>query len=491
MLHQRGHVLTVVGKAGQADRGTDLQRVAEDFHRLADGVLQPFGQHGQHGRIADPLEQQHELVAAHACCGVVLAQLLAQPPRDLDQQRITHGMAQGVVDLLEAVQVDEHQAEALALAARDSQRPLEPIEQQRAVGQPGQHIVKGQETDALLVSTQLGDVVEDADAALGLARQAGHPADAQPLAEELAVLAPVPQFARPVPLTQQPLPLRAVEIRLLVLGAQQAEPAPDHLLGRIAGQRREGRIDRQDGGLRIGDDDAVHRAVEHAGRQLQLGGDTLSLGQLLAQLQVRLLQLERARAHLGLQRAGVLLDLASGLPLGAQRARELADLDGVEGLLQDQQPVAHVQPREHLLPGVVGIGGADDDLQPRVFLPQPLDGLDAIPARRHAHVDEGHRVGSAGGAGGLHHRQRLAPLQRRVDLEAIGRRGGRHRRRVGEQCHLQRVELVSRLWRHGPSAGRIEDLAEVLVDRGHVVHEQDASVVHRVTRRRQKVRGLR
>jgi hypothetical protein len=89
----------------------------------------------------------------------------------------------------------------------------------------------------------------------------------------------------------------------------------------------------------------------------------------------------------------------------------------VERLLEDEQPVVGTEPGEHLVPGVVGVRGADHDLQPRVHLPQRFDGLRAIPTGGHAHVDEGKGIRAVGVQAGAQRCQTLLPLVSRVDFE--------------------------------------------------------------------------
>ena len=72
---------------------------------------------------------------------------------------------------------------------------------------------------------------------------------------------------------------------------------------------------------------------------------------------------------------------------------------------------------DHFLPGVVRVGGADDDLQLGIHLPDAADRLDAIPAGRHAHIDEGHGVGPPFLERPLHHLQPFLALEGGVDLE--------------------------------------------------------------------------
>src|SRR5437016_9811220 len=94
-----------------------------------------------------------------------------------------------------------------------------------------------------------------------------------------------------------------------------------------------------------------------------------------------------------LEALDVALERTGVLPLAAERARALQDLDRLEGLLDHDELVGVPEPREELQPVVVGVGGADDDLYVRIDLPQVLDGLQPIPARGHPHVHESDRVG--------------------------------------------------------------------------------------------------
>ena len=65
---------------------------------------------------------------------------------------------------------------------------------------------------------------------------------------------------------------------------------------------------------------------------------------------------------------------------------QLQHFDIVERLLQNQQAVRATEPFGHLIPGIIGIGGADNDLEVRVGGPKPGDGFNAIPARGHANI---------------------------------------------------------------------------------------------------------
>jgi hypothetical protein len=83
-------------------------------------------------------------------------------------------MAERLVDLPEAVEVEQQQRRhgAEALAARD--REPQPVGEQAAVGQPGHGVVLGEEVDALLGLLALGDVVQSAVDPVRRTRRVAH-----------------------------------------------------------------------------------------------------------------------------------------------------------------------------------------------------------------------------------------------------------------------------------------------------------------------------
>jgi hypothetical protein len=113
------------------------------------------------------------------------------------------------------------------------------------------------------------------------------------------------------------------------------------------------------------------------------------------------------------------------------------------------------------------VRGADDDLDVRIHGPQAFDRLQPVPARRHAHVDEGECKGAAALDGAFDHAETLLALQGEVQLE---RRMQPGRGAVAEQDSFG--------FRHGRVAAAFvrEDLLEILVDRRIVVDDQDAAI---------------
>jgi hypothetical protein len=76
--------------------------------------------------------------------GILLLEEARETARDGEQDRIADGDAEAVVDLLEAIDVEDEDRRArrvLGVGARD--RRTEPVEEQLAVGQAGEVVVDG------------------------------------------------------------------------------------------------------------------------------------------------------------------------------------------------------------------------------------------------------------------------------------------------------------------------------------------------------------
>ncbi len=67
----------------------------------------------------------------------------AQPFREMDQQLVADMVAEGVIDFLEVVEVDEQQAKRSPVALGANQLGCQRRLQPGAVRQPGQRIVAG------------------------------------------------------------------------------------------------------------------------------------------------------------------------------------------------------------------------------------------------------------------------------------------------------------------------------------------------------------
>jgi len=138
---------------GQCDR---LLQRGEDFARDNGGVV----------GTADVAQQDQELIAAEAANDVMRAYTRAQAAAHLEQQLIADGMTHRVVDVLEAVQIDEQQRQHGLAAARVVDRIARALVKQEPVGQAGKRIVMRKLLDALARFVLLGDVLDQPDDAV-------------------------------------------------------------------------------------------------------------------------------------------------------------------------------------------------------------------------------------------------------------------------------------------------------------------------------------
>ena len=106
---------------------------------LVDAVDEPVD-----ASIVVVLDDDHELVAADPSDGVRGAGDGSEPAGDLDEDVVTGGVTEVVVDGLEPVDVDVDHADGARPALRAGDGVLEPVTEQRAVRQPGERVVGGE-----------------------------------------------------------------------------------------------------------------------------------------------------------------------------------------------------------------------------------------------------------------------------------------------------------------------------------------------------------
>ena len=129
---------------GDADAGVDRQRHRRfvELERLAHHVEQPFGDELRRDRHRGTVDQYDELVAAHPSDRVGVAQGAGQSRRDGHQQVVTGLVPEGVVDVLEVVEVDVQRGPDGAVASVASEQLFDAIHDQRPVRQLGQRVVQ-------------------------------------------------------------------------------------------------------------------------------------------------------------------------------------------------------------------------------------------------------------------------------------------------------------------------------------------------------------
>ena len=174
VLEQYVRVWPVLREQGDADAGGDMHLVAIELERGGERA-QDLGRQGRGvGGLRELGLHQRELVAAEPGQGVAGPDRARDPAGHRAQQLVADRMAERVVDLLEAVEVEEEDRGQATFAAGMGQGLAKPVEQQGAVRQPGQRVVQGQPPDARLGRLALGQVLEHRDLGDDLARRGAH-----------------------------------------------------------------------------------------------------------------------------------------------------------------------------------------------------------------------------------------------------------------------------------------------------------------------------
>ncbi len=151
--------VAVLGIDGRPDRGAYVEHVALDFEGQLRGGDHAPRDDLDFGRIDRCRQDGDEFVAADARQRIDGAQHFLETHGRHAQERIADRVAQRIVDLLEAVEVERQHGEAGAGALRLGNRHAQAIGQERAVGQAGEVVVRRHVTQPLFGGMLLRDVV--------------------------------------------------------------------------------------------------------------------------------------------------------------------------------------------------------------------------------------------------------------------------------------------------------------------------------------------
>ena len=149
----------VAERKAQARGHLDPGRI--ELERLVQGLTEAFGDGDRGAFVGNPFGDDHELIAAEASEGVVGTQDGLQPRGDELEQTIARGVAETVVHFLEVVEVEVEHGDIAAASTGASECVLQPVTQERAVGQPGEPIVEREVIDHALDVLAAGDVAGD------------------------------------------------------------------------------------------------------------------------------------------------------------------------------------------------------------------------------------------------------------------------------------------------------------------------------------------
>ena len=199
--------------------------------------------------LVDVLEQDDELVAAEARRGVGGADARGEPGGGLAQQLVARGVPEGVVDVLEHVEVDEQDGRPGLPALGARERMLEPIDEQQPVRKTRERVVERlvqRVLDRLRVGEREAGVLGEGDEHLALGLRvdaAGTMGGDDEAADDLPALAHRRRERRPDPVGRERA--QAARVGGVVLDHDQpalgrgaaagalAQRAPSHLRGEL------------------------------------------------------------------------------------------------------------------------------------------------------------------------------------------------------------------------------------------------------------------
>ena len=365
----------VLGEDADADARRHRDLVVGQPNRRRQGLGDPLRHFRRGVGGGDLAQDDHELVAAEPGDGVAAGEIgdrqlglpghligrphrVLQPLRHLPQQGVAGVVAEGVVDPLEVVDVEEEDRDLPLVAGGVRQRIVQDLAHEGAVGQAGEAVEIGEVADPFLGVAALAHVEAASHhlqrlpvAAAQKLHLVGDPAVLAVGAAEAVLVGDLAQLRQPAEVLGQAAG---------VAGVDPVEPEPavvEEVLGREAELLAD--VGADEGGV-----EAVGlAAVDHdRGR-----GD----------------ELMQPRLH----RPQPLL----GQPLRGQRPGELLELARLQRLLAIDHLVRRRHPVGHRLRADVGVAGHEDDVDRGVDGADPLGGGDAVDPGRHADVEKDDR----------------------------------------------------------------------------------------------------
>ncbi|HEY3726388.1 MAG TPA: hypothetical protein VGL51_04385 [Solirubrobacteraceae bacterium] len=421
-LDQQLGSVSVFGEHRHPDRALHGQRQRLDVDRTLQRGPDPLYQRRHVLWLGQVAEQQGELVAAQAGDRVRGPDGTTKPDSDLGQQLVAGGVAEGVVDLLEAVEVHQHHGQPGQVALGLCDGVLDALLEQDPVGKPGQRVVQrlvlvelGLADQLVLGALSLADVLDHhhrrgrllvGGALPDGSQQRPHQVSVSPLAARLQLKGLAPSAHQVVePRLRLPAVCRrdAVgERELLKLGGGRAE----HLLERRVGLEHPT--------LAVDSEDPDRRAVEQGPKppeRARLPAPGLELGRSADGRR------EHHREHL----QGLAVVLVEPVLPGATHHVQRADhLGSLKQRHADQRLVADHRPQVLVDARVVG----------GVLHQQRLAAVDGVASHRGRDRALGvlDHAGDSGHRAGVEH---VALDQ--VDHRAVG--AGDRLRAVGDQRH--------------------------------------------------------
>ena len=161
LAHQLGGFADFAGGEDGADADSDPGLALAQHERLADDGDDPLAQAADIGLAFGADLDDRELVAADPGDGVGLADQGMEALADLLDEPVAGIVAQSVVDLLEAIEIEHQQGDLLAAPAVAGQGLAQAVLEQGAVGEAGELIVERLVLGRGLALLELADQFDD------------------------------------------------------------------------------------------------------------------------------------------------------------------------------------------------------------------------------------------------------------------------------------------------------------------------------------------
>ncbi|MNS39414.1 hypothetical protein D3C72_716960 [compost metagenome] len=204
--------------------------------------------------------------------------MLLQAHGDALEQQIADRVAEAVIDVFEAVEIEKQHGALTAVFLLAVQCHQQAVFEQRAVRQAGKRVVMRLIVEFGLCMFEAGDVGKHGNKVGNELVAIAHSTDGQPTGVQLAVLASVGDLALPVTFVGQLVPHCRVECAVVQTGCEQTRGMPERFAFAVAGDFGESAIDRTDVLLGVGDQYAFSGTFEHGGGLLQFFLHQMPLG---------------------------------------------------------------------------------------------------------------------------------------------------------------------------------------------------------------------
>ena len=137
-LEEQGHVVTMTGSEGDPGAGSHGECEPVHLNRAGQHRVELVDDRHCLLQVADVRDDQSELVTSETRDRGPLRGRSLEALGDLEEESVSDGMAQCVVDVLEAVEIEQHDGDALTLVERGRGATCE----EHPVGKPGEHVVR-------------------------------------------------------------------------------------------------------------------------------------------------------------------------------------------------------------------------------------------------------------------------------------------------------------------------------------------------------------